>query len=267
MSADQASAHRNPIPRARRTPLPPWILMYHSVALTAQDPYQITVSPHRLDQQLHWLARSGLTGVSVRELLRARAAGRGSGLVGLTFDDGYADFVEHALPLLRRHDFGATLFVLPGRLGKDNAWDPLGPRKPLLTAEGIRAAARAGVEIGSHGLQHANLPAGDDTVRKQETAYSRQLLRDITGRAPEGFCYPYGAVDERSALAVRRAGYSYACAIDPGTLTGPYALPRAYIGQNDGRLRLQLKRMLHPLRRRPLGEEPQLPTVGREASR
>lgn len=241
--------------------------MYHSVIEAAQDPYQITVSPDRLDQQLRWLTRRGMTGVSVRDLLRARATGRGSGLVGLTFDDGYADFVEHALPVLRRHGCTATLFVLPGRLGKDNAWDPLGPRKPLLTAEGIRNAARAGVEIGSHGLQHENLPAGDDTVRHQETAYSRQLLRDITGRAPEGFCYPYGAVDERSTRAVRKAGYSYACAIDPGPLTGPYALPRAHVGQNDGRLRLQLKRLLHPWRRRGLAEEPELPCVGVEVGR
>lgn len=60
------------------------------------------------------------------ELLAARARGEGRGLVGLTFDDGYTDFVDTALPLLRAHGCGATLFVLPGRLGGENAWDPLG---------------------------------------------------------------------------------------------------------------------------------------------
>ncbi len=84
----------------------------------------------RLDAQLGWLRRRGLRGVSVAGLLAARARGEDRGLVGLTFDDGYADFVTHALPCLRRHGCGATLFVLPGRLGADNAWDPLGPRKP-----------------------------------------------------------------------------------------------------------------------------------------
>ncbi|MBB1246197.1 polysaccharide deacetylase family protein [Streptomyces durbertensis] len=263
MSADQASADRHAEPGTgpRPTP-PPWLLMYHSVSDCRDDPYRVTVTPARLDRQLGWLRRRGLTGVGVGALLRARAAGYGDGLVGLTFDDGYADFLEEALPVLRRHECTATVFVLPGLLGKDNSWDPLGPRKPLLTAEGIRAVARAGMEIGSHGLRHENLTeaaTADDEVLRRETAYSRQLLRDITGRAPEGYCYPYGAVDARAVEAVRRAGYSYACAIDAGDLTGPHALPRAHVGENDTAPRLRLKQLLHPLRRRGLTEEPVLP--------
>ncbi len=148
----------------------PWVAMYHSVGDRSDDPYRITVTPDRLDAQLGWLRRHGLRGVSMGTLLRARARGEARGLVGLTFDDGYADFVEHALPLLRRWACGATLFVLPGRLGGDNAWDPLGPRKPLLTADGIRRAAAEGVEIGSHGLTHLDLTRADDATLRAETA-------------------------------------------------------------------------------------------------
>jgi peptidoglycan/xylan/chitin deacetylase (PgdA/CDA1 family) len=257
MSADPAATCRTlPVKTVlHRRPAPPWLLMYHSVteyADRAEDPYRVTVSPGRLDRQLGWLRRRGLTGVSVGELLRARAAGRGAALVGLTFDDGYADFLEHAVPLLRRHSCTATVFVLPGRIGGDNAWDPLGPRKPLLTEGGIRAAAHAGMEIGSHGMLHENLPEVEDDVLHRETAHSRELLREITGTAPEGFCYAYGAVDQRAVDAVRAAGYGYACAIDPGPLTGRHALPRAHIGDTDTVWRLYLKRLLHPLRRRPL---------------
>ncbi|GAA2613572.1 polysaccharide deacetylase family protein [Streptomyces axinellae] len=243
--------------RARwRRPAPPWVLMYHSVADPAEDPYRITVSPARLDRQLNWLRGRGLRGVSVGELLTARSAGRGGGLVGLTFDDGYADFLDNALPLLRRHECTATLFVLPGRLGGDNEWDPLGPRKPLLTAAGIQAAARAGVEIGSHGMRHLSLPDADENALRTEVSDSRAALAGITGRHPEGYCYAYGTVDQRAIEAVRGAGYRYACAIDPGPLTGRYALPRAHIGENDAGWRLHLKRRLHPLRRRPLRTEP-----------
>ena len=102
---------------------PPWVAMYHSVGDCSDDPYRVTVSPERLGLQLDWLRRRGLRGVCVRDLLAARARGEGRDLVGLTFDDGYADFVEAALPLLRHHGFGATLFVLSGRLDGDNAWD------------------------------------------------------------------------------------------------------------------------------------------------
>ncbi|MEV7342970.1 polysaccharide deacetylase family protein [Streptomyces sp. NPDC093544] len=230
----------------------PWVAMYHSVGDPSDDPYRITVSPDRLDQQLTWLRRRGLRGVSMSDLLAARARGKGRDLVGLTFDDGYADFVENALPLLQRHDCGATLFVLPGRLSGDNGWDPLGPRKPLLSKQGIRlAAASVGIEIGSHGLTHVDLTQADDALVYTEVTESRAVLSELIGAHVEGFCYPYGTIDQRVVDAVRNAGYTYACAIDPGPLTGPHALPRVHIGENDTAVRLLLKLKLHRLRRRP----------------
>ncbi|MEV6795124.1 polysaccharide deacetylase family protein [Streptomyces sp. NPDC051320] len=255
MSTDTASRHASvpaPGPRGPRTR--PWILMYHSVGDASDDPYGITVAPQRLDHQLRWLTRRGLTGVGVGALLRARAAGRARGLVGLTFDDGYADFTEHALPLLKRHGCTATLFVLPGRLGGDNSWDPLGPRKPLLAEAGIRAAAATGVEVGSHGKYHQDLTVTTDDVLHEETSGSRMLLREITGTAPQGFCYPYGTLDRRTIDAVRDAGYAYGCAIDPGPLDGVLALPRAHISHADRGLRLHTKRLLHDFRQLTRGE-------------
>ncbi|MDT0318140.1 polysaccharide deacetylase family protein [Streptomyces millisiae] len=231
-------------------PAPLWLFMYHSVAYTSPDPYRITVTPDRLYQQLAWLRRRGLRGVSVSELLRAHEVGRAERLVGLTFDDGYKDFLDYAVPLLRGHNCTATVFALPGRLHGSNAWDADGPRKRLLNADGIRAAAAAGMEIGSHGLRHLALTSLDDAALEREITHSRDLLREITGRSVAGFCYPYGAVDTRVADAVRAAGYSYACAVKPGSLTGRYALPRIHMGESDGPLRMRLKRRLHPLRRR-----------------
>ncbi|MER6693147.1 polysaccharide deacetylase family protein [Streptomyces minutiscleroticus] len=234
--------------------------MYHSVGDCSDDPYRVTVSPGRLDRQLDRLRRSGLRGVSVADLLAARARGDASGLVGLTFDDGYADFLAEALPVLRRHGFGATVFVLPGRLGGDNAWDPLGPRKPLLDADGVRrAAACDGVEVASHGLTHLDLTVADDATLGAEVGGSRVLLSGLTGREVTGFCYPYGAVDRRVARAVRAAGYAYACAVDPGPLSGAFALPRVHIGEKDTAWRLLAKRGLHRLRRRALREDPVAP--------
>ncbi|MEZ3178181.1 polysaccharide deacetylase family protein [Streptomyces pimonensis] len=239
-------------PSAPRPGPVPWVAMYHSVGDRSDDPYRITVTPERLERQLAWLRRRGLRGVSVAELLAARARGGGRDLVGLTFDDGYTDFLSGALPLLQRFHCGATLFVLPGRLGGDNAWDPLGPRKPLLTADGIRRAADGGVEIGSHGLTHIDLTRADDVTLTAEVAESRARVEELAGVPVAGFCYPYGTVDARAVEAVRKAGYTYACAIAPGPLTGPHALPRAHVGQNDTAWRLHLKLRLHRLRRRPM---------------
>ncbi|MFF4526291.1 polysaccharide deacetylase family protein [Streptomyces bluensis] len=227
--------------------------MYHSVGDTTDDPYRLTVSPGRLARQLGWLRRRGLRGVSMADLLAARARGGGRNLVGLTFDDGYTDFVDLAVPLLRRHGFGATVFVLPGRLDGENAWDALGPRKRLLGEQGIRvAAATEGIEVGSHGLTHIDLTRADAETLRAEVADSRALLSELTGTDVQGFCYPYGYLDQRVMDAVRDAGYSYACAVDPGPLNGVHALPRIHIGENDTSVRLFLKHRLHRLRRRPV---------------
>ena len=143
------------------------VLMYHSVEPYQADPYLVTVSPPRFEQQMRWLARRGLRGTSVRDLLAARAVGAAKGLVGLTFDDGYADFARHALPVLQRFGFGATVFVIAGRLGGDNAWDLEGPRKQLMDARQVRDLGQAGIEIGSHGLRHVRLPAAGDTAAEE----------------------------------------------------------------------------------------------------
>ncbi len=183
----------------------PLVLMYHSVEPYQADPYLVTVSPPRFEQQMHWLARRGLRGASVRDVLAARAAGAGKGLVGLTFDDGYTDFARHALPVLQRFGFGATVFVIAGRLGGDNAWDPEGPRKPLMSAGQVRDLAQAGIEIGSHGLRHIRLPAAQHALA-EEVGGSRRILQEITGEPVGGFCYPYGDLDAEAVARVRGHG-------------------------------------------------------------
>ena len=58
----------------------------------------------------------------------------------LTFDDGYADLAEYALPVLRRYGFGAGVFIVTGQVGGTNAWDEArsSGTHHLLTREQIR---------------------------------------------------------------------------------------------------------------------------------
>jgi peptidoglycan/xylan/chitin deacetylase (PgdA/CDA1 family) len=231
-------------PALQRQPI---VLMYHSVAPRDEDPYNVTVGPRRFEQQMRWLDRRGLRGVSMSELLDARGRHCDAGLVGLTFDDGYADFLRYALPVLQLYGFSATAFVIAGRLGGVNAWDPQGPRKPLMTASQVRLAAAAGIEIGSHGLRHVRLDKTTDLALNREQRLSRRILQDITGSAVGGFCYPYGQFGTRVSDGAREAGYDYACAIRPDGLTGPFAVPRIYVGDCDGVVRLRAKWLRHRL--------------------
>jgi peptidoglycan/xylan/chitin deacetylase (PgdA/CDA1 family) len=223
----------------------PVILMYHSITPYEQDPYLVTVSPARFEQQMRWLRRRGLRGASVREVLDARANGRGPGLVGLTFDDGYADFATYALPVLKRHGFSATVYVIAGHMGADNEWDPEGPRKPLLTEDQVRQVADAGIEIGSHGLRHVSLPKAPASALAGEIEGSRRALQEVSGQDVPGFCYPYGEIDGAVVEGVRAAGYGYGCAIWPSEYTGQYALPRTFIGESDSAPRLWAKGLRH----------------------
>jgi peptidoglycan/xylan/chitin deacetylase (PgdA/CDA1 family) len=230
--------------RSRR---PPVVLMYRSITPYSDDPYNVTIRPDRFEQQMGWLDARGLRGVSMATLLRARQRGSDDGLVGLTFDDGYRDFLRYALPVLLRHGFSATAFVIAGRVGGDNAWDKQGPRKPLLTAGQVREVAAAGIEIGSHGLRHIDLQHLTGLALAREQRHSREILQDITGTLVRGFCYPYGFLNRRVVDGVGGAGYDYGCAIWPSELTGAYAVPRVYGGDADSQARLRAKWLRHRL--------------------
>jgi peptidoglycan/xylan/chitin deacetylase (PgdA/CDA1 family) len=225
----------------------PMVLMYHSVSPYDEDPYEATMTPQRFEQQMRWLRGRGLRGVSMGELLGAAAEGRARGLVGLTFDDGYQDFVTYPLPVLQRYGFTATAFVLAGRLGGHNVWSRPGPDKLLLTADQVRQMAQTGIEIGSHGLKHVSLPEIDDTGLNAETVHSRAILQELLGQEIRGFCYPYGHVDARVVEAVRAAGYDYACAVGPSPAIGRHAIPRTYVHDRDSSWRLDAKRIVFGL--------------------
>jgi putative peptidoglycan lipid II flippase len=233
---------------------PPRVLMYHSIARMDRDLNRVCVSPERFRQQLDWLHRNGLRGVSIRELRQARERGAASRLVGLTFDDGYRDFLTSALPILERYGFTATLFIVAGLLGGENEWDG-GPRLPLLDKDELREVRARGMEIGSHGLWHVRLAGLDHATLRREVQDSRELLSGLLGEPVDGFCYPYGSLDGPAIRAVQEAGYTYGCGVKvPSGAVSRFSLPRTHVGERDGFLRLTVKRHLY----RPYAQ-----TVGR----
>ncbi|MGY1621936.1 polysaccharide deacetylase family protein [Geodermatophilus sp. SYSU D00965] len=238
---------------AAGSPRVPAVLMYHSIsASTEPDPHRIRVHPDRLDRHLRLLRRLGLRGVSQTELVRAVDRGQAAGLVGLTFDDGYADFLTTAVPVLQRHGMTATVYVVAGHMGATNSWDT-GPQFPIMTADQVRAVAAAGHEVGSHTVSHARLAGADPDVLAAEVTDSRRLLEDVLQAEVPGFCYPYGAYDAAAADAVRAAGYDNACVTgdyDPGDR---HTLPRCYVSPRDGRAHIVARLLRHEVRVRRVG--------------
>jgi peptidoglycan/xylan/chitin deacetylase (PgdA/CDA1 family) len=223
----------------------PMILMYHGVADVADDPNQLCVSLDRFAEQMAALQRLGLRGVGIGTLVDAMRAGRQRGLVGITFDDGYVNVLEAALPELKRRGFTASVYIISGRLGGTNEWDE-GPAWPLLSAAQVGELAIAGMEIGSHSTTHVRLAGLDAGQLEAEISGSRASLSELMGAPVRGFAYPYGSMDAAARRAVQDAGYDYACAVQtPMAKLGLMALPRVYIGQQDGAARMTAKRFLH----------------------
>ncbi|WP_226369923.1 polysaccharide deacetylase family protein [Pseudonocardia oceani] len=214
-----------------------------------EDPHQITVTPDRLEKQFAWMRARGLRGVGAAELMEAQENGSHSGLVGLTFDDGYVDFIDVAIPILQHFGFTASVYVVADLIGGENVWDHPGPVKPLMTADQIATVVACGMEVGSHSCTHQHLPSLSDSDLTDEIERSREQIVALTGAPVQGFVYPYGDVGPREAQAVHRSGYDYACAIWPSASAGRYALPRTFIGDRDSSLRLAVKRRRHSWRR------------------
>lgn len=221
----------------------PMVLMYHCIAESPEDPYGVCVTPARFAEQMAWLADRGLRGVSMSELVDAMRAGRERRLVGLTFDDGYVGLLENALPVLQRHDFTATMYIVSGLLGGTNEWDA-GPVRPLVSADEVLQLAAAGMEIGSHTASHSRLAGVGAERLEAEVRDSRSQLSELLGHPVRGFAYPWGTMDAAARQAVRDAGFDHACAVEtPIADLGLMALPRIIFSQRDDGRRMRAKKV------------------------
>jgi peptidoglycan/xylan/chitin deacetylase (PgdA/CDA1 family) len=101
------------------------ILGYHRVADDAWDPLGLCTTPGNFREHLA-VIREHFTPVSMATLVSRLLEGKQTtGLAAITFDDGYADFIEHALPELEDAQIPATVFVTTGNAGKPFWWDHL----------------------------------------------------------------------------------------------------------------------------------------------
>lgn len=103
------------------------ILLYHRVTALTSDPQALSVSPEHFAAQLDLLQRH-YRPMRLQDLAKAAQAGNvPRGAVAVTFDDGYADNLCEAAPILERYDVPATVFVASGYSNQTNEfyWDAL----------------------------------------------------------------------------------------------------------------------------------------------
>lgn len=215
--------------------------MYHNIA---QAPKGIKlrglyVSPGRFRRQMALLHMLGYQGLSMSAALPYLRGEMHSKVVVITFDDGYRDNLEYAMPVLQHYGFSATCYVVSAAIGTDNHWDAaqLGVRKPLMNKQELLRWRDAGMEIGAHSRHHPRLPDLSECALNDEIAGSRRDLEAQFNVSVTQFCYPYGAAGPREQEAVARAGFLTAVTVQRGRAqvgSNLLALPRVLVGGHHG---------------------------------
>jgi peptidoglycan/xylan/chitin deacetylase (PgdA/CDA1 family) len=228
------------------------ILNYHQIdTLPARGtPFRsLIVSPQSFARQMRFLRLLGYQGLSISSLLPYLQGTKGewSGkVVGITFDDGYANNLQHALPALQANGFSSTCYIVSNKLGGSNDWDAgTGiASKPLMDAGQLRQWVDGGQEIGSHTLSHADLTALPVEEAEQEISRSRQDLQALLGRPVAHFCYPYGRFSANHVQQVAQAAYLSATTTERGRARladGLHRLPRVPVLASTSLAQLWLK--------------------------
>ncbi len=194
------------------------MLMYHSIERGVDAvKWPWSISLERFNDHLNLLCDHGWTTRTVTELGRAPAGSLLPRTVGITFDDGFENNFD-AVEALQERGMTATWFIVTEAMGQLPHWEDSGrPKSRILDESSLRSMQAAGMEIGSHSVNHCRLPTLTDCQLALELSESKSLLEDVLGQTVESFAYPYGAWDDRCEAAVSRAGYRFACT----TRTGP----------------------------------------------
>lgn len=216
------------------------ILTYHRIAGPRHDPLLLDVSESNFDAQLSVISRTA-TALPLDEFESLRREGRlPVRAVAVTFDDGYADNLHAAAPLLARHGIPATVFVTTGMIGSSRGfpWDDADaglPSHRALTVDELRAlAVQKGISIGAHTMTHPTLAKLTRAEQAGEIGGSIAWLEQTTGSRVRAFAYPFGTPSDVSATTVRLASRlcEYALSTDSGAAwrwSPRWRLPRATV--------------------------------------
>jgi peptidoglycan/xylan/chitin deacetylase (PgdA/CDA1 family) len=183
----------------------------------------LTVTPAAFAQQMRWIVAHGYHPISQRQAFAALEwnAPLPPRPVMVTFDDGYRDVLWNAMPVLSRLHIPATAYVITSRIS--------GSDISFLTWDELRQLEHHGIAIGSHTVDHAEIPSLSDARALYELSASRRALERGLHHPVPWFSYPAGKITPHAADLVRAAGYLLAVTTRPGSLqqaADPLALHR-----------------------------------------
>jgi peptidoglycan/xylan/chitin deacetylase (PgdA/CDA1 family) len=205
------TATATPPARVSRVP----ILMYHYISVPPPDADRVrkdlSVTPDAFAAQMDYLTTNGYHPVRLVDL--ADFMLNGTPLpdkpIVLTFDDGYTDNYQNAFPVLKRFKIPATFFVIADFV-EEKRWG-------YMSWAQLDEMAKAGMEIGSHTLDHLDLRSKSRTFQTNEIIGSMNLIEKRITSAVLSFSYPAGRYDANTIAVLRSSGYLSAVTEIQGT--------------------------------------------------
>jgi len=197
------------------------ILTYHSLDDSGSV---ISTPPEQFRRQMEFLASSTIPVVPLDE------APRRPNCVAITFDDGYRNLLDHAIPLLDRLRLPATIFVVSGYCGGSNNWPSQPSGVPGLALMDWRdlASLPPWISIGAHSVTHPRLTALPEAECERELRDCQDQIERHLGKRTRWLAYPYGS---RSASVMAAAGRHFDLAVGTAlrfvsSQSGVFDLPR-----------------------------------------
>jgi peptidoglycan/xylan/chitin deacetylase (PgdA/CDA1 family) len=211
----------------------PVVLTYHSVPAEELDAF---------DWQMRHVA-------AVAHVVRAdsQLPVNGRPMVAITFDDAFAHVFDRVIPILRKYDLPATIFVPTGHLGSAPRWierqstiDRVGP---VVSASRLRQTHEEQVVLGSHSVSHPRLAAVSDAQLREELIASKRTLEELTGKTVDTLALPYGSYSAAVVTTAREVGYRHVFANVPIAETNAHHVLRGRIDVSaaDWRAEFRLK--------------------------
>lgn len=202
--------------RCRAGTVPIFTLFYHRVADDDLNPWTIRCAD--FERQIEWF-RERFEIVDLQECQRRIQSGfNARPTLSITFDDGYADNCDFALPMLIEKRIPVTYFVTNHHTLDQQPFEhDVALGKPLATntLESLRALDMAGVEIAAHTRTHADLgKIQDEETLVDEVLTASQELESAIGREVRYFAFPFGQypnLNSRVFSMLRDAGFLGVC--------------------------------------------------------
>jgi peptidoglycan/xylan/chitin deacetylase (PgdA/CDA1 family)/glycosyltransferase involved in cell wall biosynthesis len=196
------------------------VLMYHSVIANPPNNsrHGIWITVKMFESHMRSLKHRGFTPITFKQY-RTNMQNKQQlphRPVILTFDDGYEDNYTNAFPVLQKYGFNAVIFLVTHSEKRTNFWDSDEAQSALLCAEQIKEMAHAGIEFGSHTINHPRLPECSPEQIHDELKNSKCAIEELLGEETISFAYPYGMCDDITKILVEESGFFFGVACDSG---------------------------------------------------